>query len=188
MLNFFQILKVSYDIVYGFATNTGNPQNLPTWDGANAIFKEYLLKVGDYIYRSDVKSRDAHTYWYDQMLADGWTLDTKYDPVKKTAPWILSYDELPEDGRLYLIFYSTSINSIRDHIEPKAEYTMFEVTKAADIVQRCYDGYRMAADPKYFDQMWEKTFKDVNWIRDMILEVAETQMYDGLNIPRGIGM
>lgn len=186
MYTLFDVLKTSYNIVYGFANNTGNPQNLPTWDNMNSILSNYVTSVGDHIYRSDVKARDAHTYWYDGQIAMGWIFDTKYDPIKKTAPWILTYDELPEDGRLYLIFYSTSINSIRDHIEVKPVPSMFEVTKAADIVQRCYDGYRMAADPKYFDQMWEKTFKDVNWIRDMILKTAEDSMYDGLRIPRGI--
>ena len=42
----------------------------------------------------------SHENWMEYKKDEGWTLGEEKDPVKKTHPCMVSYDELPHDQRM----------------------------------------------------------------------------------------
>ncbi len=42
----------------------------------------------------------SHANWIEYKLDDGWVYGEEKDPVKKTHPCMVPYDELPHDQRM----------------------------------------------------------------------------------------
>ncbi len=66
----------------------------PTWQVESAIDGvEHALK------HPDAKPEDSHSNWMALKIAEGWTYGDVKDPVAKTHPCMVPYDQLPEFQR-----------------------------------------------------------------------------------------
>lgn len=46
-------------------------------------------------------AENVHDVWAKGRIAEGWTLGEFKDPVRKTTPLLIPYDELPESEKEY---------------------------------------------------------------------------------------
>ena len=64
-------------------------------DTSGIVLPESLLELTEKI------SENVHENWAAGRLAQGWTYGEQYDGEKKTTPWLVPYDELPESEKAY---------------------------------------------------------------------------------------
>ena len=64
-------------------------------DTTDVVLPDSLLELTEQI------AENVHENWAAARIAQGWTLGEKYDGEKKTTPWLIPYDELPEREKEY---------------------------------------------------------------------------------------
>jgi hypothetical protein len=65
-------------------------EQAPDWQRQSAV-NGVLYAMGN----PDAKPADSHESWLAEKRGDGWTYGPVKDPVNKTHPCFVSYDELP---------------------------------------------------------------------------------------------
>jgi hypothetical protein len=49
----------------------------------------------------ELLAENAHDLWASRKLADGWSYGPTVDPVARTHPDLVAYDQLPEEKKAY---------------------------------------------------------------------------------------
>jgi DNA-binding transcriptional MerR regulator len=81
----------------------GDPVPSPPWDDDEV--PEYqreqnVASVEEALGNPDLTPRQNHEGWYERMRADGFVYGPVKDPVAKTHPTLLPWDQLPAEQRL----------------------------------------------------------------------------------------
>ena len=99
---------------------TGDPQpsphwvEAPDWQRDSAI--EGVVKAVD-----GATPEMMHASWCDYKRADGWVYGKVKNPVAKTHPCLLPYDQLPVDQKVKdYVFYAIVLTLTRANNEAKA--------------------------------------------------------------------
>ena len=72
----------------------------PTWDDAPDWQHESTIDgVEHALTYPEAGPEDSHQNWWAGKIADGWTCGPVKDPVAKTHPCMVPYDQLPEFQR-----------------------------------------------------------------------------------------
>lgn len=74
-------------------------QSQPPWDEAPVWQRNSALEGVRGVILLQNGPRESHEGWTRLKLAEGWRLGPEKDPVKKTHPCLVPYDELPEEQR-----------------------------------------------------------------------------------------
>ena len=72
--------------------NNYNPNPIDTSD---VKLPDELLTLSEQI------AENVHEVWASGRINEGWTYGEIKDSVKKTTPWLIPYDELPESEKDY---------------------------------------------------------------------------------------
>jgi hypothetical protein len=59
----------------------------------------------------DATAADNHASWLELKLAEGWTLGETKDPIAKTHPCMVPYDELPKDQQTKDALYAAVVKT-----------------------------------------------------------------------------
>lgn len=86
----------------------------PSWDDAPDWQKNSAIN-GVEIHLNDetMTGEDSHSAWSQQKLEEGWTYGKKKDPVKKTHPCLVPYEELPVEQRVKDIIFKVVVDALR---------------------------------------------------------------------------
>ena len=50
---------------------------------------------------TELLAKNVHEVWAKSRIAEGWTYGSVKDNEKKTTPWLIPYEELPESEKDY---------------------------------------------------------------------------------------
>lgn len=64
-------------------------------DTSDVVLPEALMALTEQI------AENVHEVWSAARMAEGWTYGEKRDTEKKTTPFLVPYDELPESEKAY---------------------------------------------------------------------------------------
>jgi len=79
----------------------GDPTPSPPWDEAPEYqARENIASVELALADSGRTPETNHQGWYERLIADGWRRGDVKDPVAKTHPLLVAFDELPRDQQL----------------------------------------------------------------------------------------
>lgn len=93
------IARVCHEANRGYCVALGD-HSQPAWDDAPDWQKESAIVGVTFIQANPNASPSAsHESWLAQKEADGWKFGVVKDPVAKTHPCFVPYDELPVDQR-----------------------------------------------------------------------------------------
>lgn len=73
----------------------GDPDPSPPWDDAPAWQRGSAIQGVQTALAGDLDPEAHHQAWCDAKTAEGWTWGPTKDPVAKTHPCLVPYDELP---------------------------------------------------------------------------------------------
>lgn len=184
MSNLFTMTELAFGFVKQFADVTGNPFKLQIWGETPYWQRNMITGMADYCMNTGAKAPQMHDHWYNNLIQEGWTHGDKYDPVKKESPIILSWGDLPDQIKLYEIFFATIINGLTQILNPKGSAgSLWEIVKISDLVVRAWDAFNMERSETYFTRLWEKTNGDVNWMRDFCINTVNNDISRVYGIP-----
>jgi len=71
------------------------------WSKRDEAFKKQMIEVvGRHLARKKLPTpKEAHNSWMESYFKMGWKYGERRDPILKTHPDLVSYDELPKDER-----------------------------------------------------------------------------------------
>jgi DNA-binding transcriptional MerR regulator len=79
----------------------GDPAPSPPWDEApDYQVKQATAGVQEVIRNPGLTAEESHELWVDRMRDDGWVYGKTKDPVRKTHPTFLPWDDLPAEQQL----------------------------------------------------------------------------------------
>ncbi len=93
-----EIARICHEVNRGLCEALGDNsqnrwENAPNWQRASALQGvENALKGAE--------PRDSHESWCSQKLNEGWKYGEVKDPVAKTHPCLVAFDELPPTQQL----------------------------------------------------------------------------------------
>lgn len=115
MLNTEHIAQVVHAANREYCLTHGDNSILP-WDIAPAEIKQSAIDgVNYYINNPNTTPEQTHENWCKFKLAQGWIFGKTKDPLNKTHPCLVPYNDLPEHQKmkdhLFLAIVKTLINS-----------------------------------------------------------------------------
>lgn len=94
-----QVARVCHEANRAYCTTTGDLSQ-PAWDDAPDWQKESAIAgVAAIVDGRVTRPEDSHASWAAQKVADGWVYGPAKDPVAKTHPCLVAYEELPAEQR-----------------------------------------------------------------------------------------
>jgi len=95
-MNKLDIAKVAHEVNRAYCQALGDTSQ-PSWEDAPQWQKDSaLLGVELHTSNPDAGVEDSHNSWMKQKVEDGWVYGREKDPVKKTHPCIVPYNQLPQ--------------------------------------------------------------------------------------------
>lgn len=95
-----EIARVTYAVNRAYCNALGD-HSFPPWDEAADWMKEAnVVGVAFHRQHPDAHPSQSHESWMRQKIADGWVYGTVKDPVAKTHPCLVHYEELPLEQRV----------------------------------------------------------------------------------------
>lgn len=83
------------------------------WDSAPDWVQESVLYgVKSTIDNPDITPAQSHENWCDVKIADGWVYGPVKDPVAKTHPCLVSYDEMPPEQQVKDFLFQTTVRAV----------------------------------------------------------------------------
>ena len=98
-MNAEQIARVAHEVNRGYCASLGDTsqvawEDAPEWQRDSAI-----AGVRQILADPTTTPERSHEGWMAQKAADGWTYGPVKDPVAKTHPCFVPYNELPREQR-----------------------------------------------------------------------------------------
>ncbi len=85
----------------------------PSWDEAPAWQKESALQgVTFHIAHPDAGDSASHDNWMRQKVADGWVYGEIKDPIGKTHPCMVPFNELPVEQQVKDAIFRAIVHAI----------------------------------------------------------------------------
>lgn len=69
----------------------------PKWEAAPHWMHEKTIKSVKFVLDSpNLTAKDMHDHWSETRLSEGWRFGLTKDPIEKTHPMLIPYEDLPE--------------------------------------------------------------------------------------------
>lgn len=95
-----QIAEVCHEANRAITKHTKDVPLQPSWDSAPDEMKESAVHGVEWRLKNlDAPAAKQHEEWMRHKLAEGWKLGPTKDPVAKTHPALIPYDQLSADVR-----------------------------------------------------------------------------------------
>jgi len=124
-----EIARLIYEATRIEAGWSNRPVVPEAWEQRDEKFrKQFIEIVSQYLSMQELPSpEEAHISWMDAYLLMGWQYGETRNPIKKTHPDILPFDQLPKDERdkdaiflsfLWLVkFLLTSLTEMEERVK-----------------------------------------------------------------------
>lgn len=94
------IARVAHEVNSAYRAAIGETPSAP-WDHAPAAERASAIAGVEAIAHGDVTTpEDAHVAWMRLKQAEGWTQGEVKDPVRKTHPDLIPYDDLSSEQKI----------------------------------------------------------------------------------------
>lgn len=110
-MNHEQIAKVCHEVNAAYCAALGDLsqptwENAPEWQRASARMGVDLHTMGDF------GPEASHISWMKQKIAEGWVYGEVKDPVAKTHPCIVPFDQLPREQQAKDYIFMTIVHQL----------------------------------------------------------------------------
>jgi hypothetical protein len=107
-----QIAKVAHEINAAFCRSIGDDSQ-PSWEDAPDWQKESAVNgVIFHIENPEAPPSASHDNWYSEKADSGWVYGEIKDPVAKTHPCMVPYDELPTEQKSKNYLFKQVVHSL----------------------------------------------------------------------------
>lgn len=107
-----QIAEVAHEINRAYCASIGD-HSQPAWaDAPDWQKKSAIAGVKFTIANPDAMPADSHRSWLDQKYAEGWVWGEVKDPVAKTHPCCVPYENLPLDQRVKDYLFQATVRTL----------------------------------------------------------------------------
>jgi hypothetical protein len=93
-----QIAKICHEVNRAYCQSIGDTSQL-SWDEAPEWQRNSAINGVLYALQSDRTPEEMHESWLKQKLEEGWVYGKEKDPISKTHPCMVRYNELPKYQR-----------------------------------------------------------------------------------------
>jgi hypothetical protein len=91
-----QIARICHEANRGYCIVLGD-NSQPSWDDAPGWQRESAVLGVKLHISGDHGPEASHKSWMDQKVTDGWVYGAVKDPVAKTHPCLVPFDQLPKE-------------------------------------------------------------------------------------------
>lgn len=107
-----EIARIAHEVIRALQDAYGQEVS-PPWEEHD---EEFRKAAADHISRlraEGADARQAHEKWAAMRIAEGWTYGPVKDPVAKTSPWLVDFEEIPayERAKDYVFQYLIAVLS-----------------------------------------------------------------------------
>lgn len=107
-----QIAKTAHEINAAFCLAYGDDSQ-PTWDDAPEWQRKSAINgVKFHMQNPDADPSSSHVNWLKEKIADGWTYGEVKDPIAKTHPCCVEYDQLPPEQKAKDYLFKQIVHSL----------------------------------------------------------------------------
>lgn len=107
-----RIAKVAHEVNRVYCQSLGD-NSQPAWADAPAWQQDSAINGVTAIVTGNVVAPEgSHLSWYAEKVANGWVYGEVKDPVEKTHPCLVPYDELPRAQRLKDDFFFAVVKAM----------------------------------------------------------------------------
>lgn len=107
------LARVCHEANRGFCESLGD-RSQPTWDSAPDWQKESAVMGVKFHLTGDHLPSESHESWMKQKAADGWVWGATKDPVAKTHPCMVPYEQLPYEQRFKDYLFRGIVHSFKE--------------------------------------------------------------------------
>jgi len=107
------IARVCHEVNRAYCSALGD-HSQPSWEDAPEWQKSSALLGVNLHCDSNVGPEASHESWMKQKLAEGWVYGLVKDPVAKTHPCIVLFDDLPQAQKAKDFIFQAIVHSLRE--------------------------------------------------------------------------
>lgn len=123
----------------------------PSWKNAPDWMRQSALNGVAAHIKENHTPEQSHVVWYNDKVADGWVYGPEKDPVKKTHPCMVPYNELPKKQQTKDVLFSSLVNNLHRVYSPNAPISLTN----DGIVKAC-----LSVANDYLEFIGEPTFNE----------------------------
>ncbi len=106
--------KVCHEINAAFCRAFGDLsqqswEEAPEWQRKSAI-NGVIFHVDN----PDANESSSHESWFDEKKNDGWVYGEEKDPIKKTHPCMVDFNDLPAEQKAKDFLFKQTVHSLKD--------------------------------------------------------------------------
>lgn len=99
-MNINQVARICHETNRAYCISIGDMSQKP-WDEAESWQQKSAIAGVEFaLANPDVPASAQHDAWLVEKIRDGWSFGFIKDPVKKTHPCFVPYDELPTEQKV----------------------------------------------------------------------------------------
>ena len=92
------IARIAHEVNRAYCETIGDSSQLP-WNESPRWQQESAIDGVNFVLMGDHSPEASHANWMKMKIAEGWTYGEVKDPIAKTHPCLLPYEELPATQR-----------------------------------------------------------------------------------------
>jgi hypothetical protein len=113
MPDVFKVAKTCHEANRAYCKALGDDSQ-PAWEDAPDWQKSSAIKGVKFIWENpDASPAASHESWLEEKRKDGWSYGPVKDPVAKTHPCFVPYDELPVEQRAKDYIFGAIVRALR---------------------------------------------------------------------------
>lgn len=109
------IARVCHNINKAYCESIGDTSQ-PTWEDAPEWQQESAIDGVIFHMEKERTPDESHYNWLRQKMNDGWVYGEVKDPVAKTHPCIVHYNELPPEQRTKDYLFKAVVDSLEEEL------------------------------------------------------------------------
>lgn len=106
------VARIAHEINRAYCAALGDSSQLP-WAEAPQWQKDSAMAGVMLHFEADVAPEASHTSWFAHKVADGWTYGPVKDPVAKTHPCMVPFEQLPREQQAKDFIFREVVRQLR---------------------------------------------------------------------------
>ena len=108
--------RVAHEAIRAYQAALGEP-SAASWDSAQEWERSATLAGVQFrIENQDAPPSAQHEQWMHEKIASGWKYGPVKDPIKKTHPSLVPYDQLPESDRQKDMLFAAVVRALTKRV------------------------------------------------------------------------